>query len=61
MLKNLLQMHLKSDSKTEEATCDLIRNKIGDKITRVPKTLPKNNSERNEGEILRERYIYFQN
>ena len=43
--------------KTAEATGDLIGNKIADKITRLPKTSPKNNSESNEGEILREKYI----
>ena len=53
---------LKTDSKrviqkTAEATGDLTGNKIADKITRVSKTSPKNNSETNEEEILRERYI----
>ena len=43
--------------KTAEATVDLIGNKIADKITRVPKTTPKNNSETNEAEILSEKYI----
>ena len=43
--------------KTEEATGDLIRNKIADRITKVSKTSPQNNSETNEEEILRERYI----
>ena len=47
--------------KTVEATSDLIGNKIADKITsvqitRVSKTPPKNNSETNEEEILREKY-----
>ena len=31
-----------------EATGDLIENKIADKITRVSKTSPKNNSKTNE-------------
>ena len=35
----------------------LIGNKIGNKFTRVSKTLPQNNSETNEEEILTERYI----
>ena len=40
MLNNLLQMHLKllpksQFKKTAEAACDLIGNKIADKITRV--------------------------
>ena len=35
----------------------LIENKIAHKITRFPKTLPNNNSETNEEEILRERVI----
>ena len=43
--------------KTAEATGDLIVNKIVDKITRVSKTSPHNNSTKNEGEILRVRYI----
>ena len=43
--------------KTAEATGDLIGNKIADKITRISKILPQNNSERDEEEILRERYI----
>ena len=43
--------------KTAEATDDLIGNKIADKITRVSKTSPKNNSETNEEEILTERFI----
>ena len=34
--------------KAGEATDDLIGNKIAEKITRVSKTLSKNNSERNE-------------
>ena len=42
--------------KTVETTADLIRNKIADKITRVYKSSPKNNSETIE-EILREKYI----
>ena len=43
--------------KTVEATGDLIGNKIADKITRVSKTLPQNNSGTNEEQILRERYL----
>ena len=35
----------------------MIGNKIADRITEVSKTLPKNNSEKNEEEILRERFI----
>ena len=34
--------------KQEEATGDLIRNKIADKITTASKTSPKSNSETNE-------------
>ena len=48
MLNSLLQIQLKQY---------LIGNKIADKITRVSKTSPKNNSETNVEEILRERYI----
>ena len=56
-------MHLKllqkkSISKTAEATGNLIGNKIAYKITRVSKTSPKNNSETNEGEILREKCMF---
>ena len=37
-------------------TSDVIGNKIADKITKVSEHLPKNNSEINEEEILRERF-----
>ena len=51
-------MHLKllqkSNSKAAEATGDLTGNKIADKVERVSKTSPNNNSETNE---LRERFI----
>ena len=62
MLNNLPQMYLKvlqkeQFKKTAEATGDLIGNKIADKITRVSKTLPQNNSGTNEEQILRERYL----
>ena len=54
-------MHLKllqkSDSKAAEATGDLTGNKIADKVERVSKTSPNNNSETNEEELLRERFI----
>ena len=40
-----------------KATGDLIGNKYTVKITRVSKAPPQNNSEVNEEEILRERYI----
>ena len=43
--------------KTAEATGDLIGNIIADRITRGSKISPKNNSETNEEEILREIYI----
>ena len=43
--------------KTTEATDNLIRNKIADKITRVSKTFPKNNSEANEKETFGEKYV----
>ena len=62
MLSNLLKMHLKllqkEQFKKAGATGELIGNKITDKITRVLKTSPKNNSETNEEETLRERYIF---
>ena len=45
--------------KTAEATDDLIgnENEIADRITKVSKTPPQNNSETNEEEIPRERLI----
>ena len=43
--------------KTTEVTGDLIGNKIADRITKVWKTSPRNNSETNEEEIIRERII----
>ena len=43
--------------KTAEVCDDFIGNKIADKITRVSKTSPKNNSETNEEKILGERFI----
>ena len=47
----------RATQKTAEATDDLIGNNIADKITRVSKTSPNNNSETNEEEILRERFV----
>ena len=47
----------KAIQKTAKATGDLLGNKIADKITKVSKTSPQNNSETNEEEILKERYI----
>ena len=60
-----LKLFQKTIQKTAEATGDLIVNKIADtvaksydgRITKVSKTSPKNNSETNEEEILRERYM----
>ena len=46
--------------KTAEAACDSIGNKTADKFSLknwVLNTSPKNNSETNEDETLRERYI----
>ena len=43
--------------KAAQATGDLNVNNIAEKITRVPKALPQNNSVTNEEEILRERYV----
>ena len=58
MLNNLLQTHLKrAIQKIAEATGDLIGKEIADKISRVSKTSPKNNSETKEEEILRGKYI----
>ena len=62
MLNNLLQMHLKllqkeRFKKTVETTGDIIGNKTADRITKVSKTSPKNNSKTNEKEIVRERFI----
>ena len=57
-------MHLKLHQnerfkKQQKEQAILIGNKVTDKITRVSKTSPKNNSERNtqEEEILREKCI----
>ena len=55
-------MHLKllqkrAIQKTAKTTVDSIGNKIADKVTRVSKTLPKNNSEKNKEEIFGERFI----
>ena len=53
-------MHLnwkRSIQKTEDATGNLIGNKISDKITRASKSSPNNNLETNKEEILRESYI----
>ena len=50
-------MRLKLLQKTAEPTCDLIGNKIADKITGASKMSPKNNLETNEEEILKEKYI----
>ena len=55
-------MHLKllqkeRFKKTAEANGDFIDNKIAYRVTKVSKNSPKNNSERNEEEILRERSI----
>ena len=47
----------RATQKTPEATGDLIGNKNADKIIRLPKTSPKNNSKTNEEEILGEKYI----
>ena len=43
--------------KTAKANGDLIGNKIVDRITKISKTSPQNNSVTNEEEILGERYI----
>ena len=58
--KNLLQMHLKIASKRAMqkiagATVGLIGNKIADRITKVSKTSPQNNSETGTNE--EEKYI----
>ena len=67
MLNNLIQIHLKllqkgqleKKTKTAEATNCLTGNKIADRISKISKNSPKNNSETNEEEeeIVRERYI----
>ena len=69
MLKNHLHIHLrllqkeqlKNKKQKTELTSDLMRNKITDRITKVSKTSPQNNSEENiehDREIHRERYIF---
>ena len=62
MLKKPVTDALKNASKRviqkkAEATGDVIGNKIADKIIRVSKTSPQNNSKTNEEGTLRERYI----
>ena len=63
MLNILLQMQLKLLQKERfktaeaEAAGDSIGTKIADKIIKFSKNLPQNNSETNEEEILRERFI----
>ena len=54
---DLFKRRDEKNKQTAEATGDLIGNKVTDKITRVSKTSPKNNSETNEEEMLRERCI----
>ena len=63
MRNSLLKIHLKTSpkrviQKTAEVTGDLTGNKIADKIKTVSKTSPQNNSETNEKEILRKKYIF---
>ena len=50
-------MSKRAIQKTAEATGDLTGNKIADKITRVSKTSPMNNSETNEEEMVRVKFI----
>ena len=67
MLKNLLlRVLLRAIQKTAEATSDLIRNEVTDKITKVSKTSRQNSLETVESEtrsiefdreMPRERYI----
>ena len=66
MLNNSQQIHLKttsknSNSKTVEATGDLIGNKIANRITKVSRSLLQNNSETITREYFKEipeeRYI----
>ena len=46
-----------ASKKTAEAAGDIIGNKIADRAAKVSKTLPQNNPETNEEEIIREGYI----
>ena len=46
-----------ASKKTAEAAGDIIGNKIADRAAKVSKTLPQNNPETNEEEILREGYL----
>ena len=48
-----------ASKKTAEAAGDMIGNKIADRAAKVSKTLPQNNPETNEEEIIREG-IYLQ-
>ena len=48
----------KAIQETAEAIDGFIVNKIADKINKVSKTSPQNNSVTNEEKILRERYVF---
>ena len=57
-LKTASKRAIGKKNKTAEATSCLIGNKIADRISKISKNSPKNNSETNEEEeIVRERYI----
>ena len=62
MLRNLQQMHLQLHQKEQfkkkaEMTGDLIGNKIVDRITKVSKTSPQNNSETQTEILKKKRYV----
>ena len=58
-LKTASKRAIGKKKKTAEATTCLTGNKIADRISKISKNSPKNNSETNEEEeeIVRERYI----
>ena len=57
-LKTASKWAIGKKKQTAEATSCLIGNKIADRISKISKNSPKNNSETNkEEEIVRERYI----
>ena len=50
---HLKLLQIKAIQKTAESTGDLIGNKTADRITKVSKTSPQNNSETNEEENIK--------
>ena len=57
MLQNLVQIQKEQFKKTDEVTGDLIGNKIADKITKISRTLPQNNSETLQMRMIKKHLI----